>query len=103
MQTKFLTRWLIVITLCFGYCFLQAQNVKKVEYFFDTDPGVGNGTSIITNPSLIVDSTFTFSVAALSNGLHIAYVRSQDAANNWSLNYSSSFIKTNGPDGALAV
>ncbi len=104
MQTKFLRRWLITLALCVTYGFLQAQLITKVEYFFDTDPGIGNGNTInLTSPSVTVDSTVIFDVSSLSNGLHIVYIRSQDAANRWSLNYSNSFIKTNGPDGVLSI
>jgi len=103
MQTKFLNRWLMVIALCFLYSLLQAQQVSKVEYFFDIDPGPGNGITINVTPATIIDSTFAFDVSSLSNGLHQVYVRSQDGNNNWSLNYTGSFIKTNGSDVPLTI
>ena len=94
----------MIIALCFTYSLSPAQLITKVEYFFDSDPGIGNGTAInLLIPSSTVDSTFTFNITGLPDGLHMVYVRSGDGFNNWSLNYSGSFIKTNGPGGALAI
>ena len=71
--------------------------VSKVEYFFDKDPGLGNGTQLsVAANKTTVDSTFTFNVASLTNGLHTIYVRAQDNSGNWNLAYSASFIKTTG-------
>ena len=104
MQKIFFKRWLPAVLLLCIYSFTQGQEVKKLEYFFDADPGVGNGTTItLLSPSLSIDSTFTFDVSSLSNGLHMLYIRSQDISDNWSLNYSTSFIKTNGSDGILSI
>ncbi|MFS8083983.1 MAG: hypothetical protein ACMG51_11065, partial [Ginsengibacter sp.] len=103
MQKSFIKRWLgFLLLLCF-YSTIQSQTIKKVEYFFDTDPGVGNGSQInLAHPSSI-DSTFTFDVSALTNGLHLIYVRSQDDSLKWSLNYSTSFLKTSGGMSSMSV
>lgn len=82
---------------------LQAQQLKKVEYFFDKDPGLGHGVQITLPNTANVDSTLNFDVSALSNGLHIVYVRSQDAAGKWSLGYSASFIKSTGAGGTSGI
>ena len=103
MQQIFIKRWLgCLLLLCF-YATVQSQTIKKVEYFIDTDPGVGNGTPINLAQNNVIDSTFIFDVSSLTNGLHLIYVRAQDDNLKWSLNYSTAFIKTAGNDSLLSV
>jgi hypothetical protein len=94
------------LCFCFMLCYCslaQSQSLKKIEYFFDTDPGVGNGISISLTNAAVIDSTFKFDVSSIANGLHTIYVRLQDNNLNWSLNYSASFMKTSGTDGVTAI
>jgi hypothetical protein len=66
--------------------FFVKQSITKAEYFFDTDPGVGNGTSIPVTAAL--DSiTFTNSIntTGLSEGSHFLFVRTRDNNGIWSL------------------
>ena len=104
MQNKYFKRWLCSLLFLCSFVVAQTQSLKKVEYFFDTDPGVGNGLSIIipASPSFL-DSTFTFNVSSLANGLHTIYIRVQDDSLKWSLNNAFSFIKTSGSGGVLVV
>lgn len=60
----------------------------KAEYFFDTDPGLGNGTSIaLTSSTNIVNFSTTIALngTGLANGFHNLYLRVQDADGKWSL------------------
>ena len=60
-------------------------NITRVEYFIDTDPGMGNGTAVtITPASNLADVAFTINPAALSKGTHIVGTRARDANGNWS-------------------
>ena len=34
-------------------CTVQAQTISNAEYFFDTDPGIGNGTAIVISPAIV--------------------------------------------------
>jgi len=58
--------------------------LKKIEYFFDVDPGVGNGTTIALSTSSI-DQLVTIDLSAVPTGFHLLYMRSQDVNNQWSL------------------
>ncbi len=63
----------------------QAQ-LTQLEYFFDTDPGFGNGSSITVSPDLeIADLSQSMDLSALTEGLHRLGVRSKDANGHWSL------------------
>lgn len=72
----------------------EPYNISKIEYFFDDDPGYGNGISaeFSKNPIVILDKNW--SINALSEGIHILYVRVLDASGQWSQTYNSVFLKT---------
>jgi hypothetical protein len=63
-----------------------AGNLKTLEYFFDTDPGLGNG-KLVTLPASATVSSFQFQadLSTLSKGLHRLYTRTLDANGKWSL------------------
>ncbi len=64
----------------------MAQNITRLEYFFDNDPGFGNGLSINVTP-LSPDRTVNplIPLSGLSSGFHMLYLRSKDANARWSL------------------
>ncbi len=60
--------------------------ITAAEYFFDADPGIGNGISLtVTTPGNIVTQTFVVPAGALSLGQHFVSIRVKDQAGNWSL------------------
>ncbi|MFT3980739.1 MAG: T9SS type A sorting domain-containing protein [Ferruginibacter sp.] len=66
-------------------------NISYAEYFFDDDPGFGNGTGIAITPGTdISNMTFSANTAGLADGAHTLYIRSK---NNWSITNYISFIK----------
>ncbi|HEY0109350.1 MAG TPA: hypothetical protein VGB67_06945, partial [Fibrella sp.] len=76
----------------------EASNIKGAEYFFDTDPGFGNGDpiSIPTQGADIAGLTFTANVAPLSGGMHTLYVRTRDSLAGWSVTNKIVFAKVQG-------
>jgi len=75
---------LIAIVLLLGKYGL-AQNISATEYFFDTDPGTGNGTSLTVDSNTgAITQTFSIPISGLSNGFHSFYVRSQTTNGEWS-------------------
>lgn len=59
----------------------------KAEYFFNTDPGIGNATQVVlTNP--LPDGSFSFSIPFenIPDSVNTLYIRVRDSSNNkWSL------------------
>ena len=55
---------------------VQAQEIRKIEYFLNTDPGFGKATPVAVTPATEVTSSFQVNVNALSRGFHHLYVRS---------------------------
>lgn len=71
----------------------RAQSVKAIEYFFDKDPGIGNGTRIDLSPAAMIDTNLVFDMSALSFGLHQLFIRSQDTSSKWGLYHIYPVIK----------
>ena len=60
--------------------------ISEAEYFFDTDPGVGNGTELpITQQNGFSDLTAQISSNELSPGYHNLYIRVKKNGTGWSL------------------
>ena len=59
-------------------------NIVKAEFFFDTDPGFGNGTNIPVTAGQDISFTFNGNINSLNTGLHRLFVRTQDINGNWS-------------------
>jgi len=66
-------------------------NLRKIEYFLDTDPGAGNATSISLSASTI-DQSYSIDLSTAPLGFHILYVRSQDTNGRWSLPMAKPFF-----------
>lgn len=64
----------------------QAQQIIRGEYFFDSDPGIGNATNF--NFASIADSvetTLSIPTNGLSLGLHVLYMRTLNDSGSWSM------------------
>ena len=69
-------------------------DLTKVEYFIDTDPGLGNGTDVpFTSVPNISNLDFSVDISGLSNGFHQIYVRTKNQQGQWSLTSSRIFYK----------
>lgn len=76
-----------------------ANTIAAVEYYIDTDPGVGHGTSLAADDGAFDETVETVSVTGaplpgLSEGLHALHIRYRDALGNWSQSSSQTFIYT---------
>ena len=64
------------------------QDVTKVEYFFDTDPGFGNGTNVGISANSQISKSFDANLSGLSFGFHQLYIRVKDEHGVWSNTYN---------------
>ena len=69
------------------------SNIVGAEYFFDTDPGFGLATTAAVTAGQTITFNFTGSISSLTNGLHHLFVRTLDAAGNWSISSPQLFYK----------
>ncbi|TXD83082.1 T9SS type A sorting domain-containing protein [Subsaximicrobium wynnwilliamsii] len=59
--------------------------ITGAEYFFDTDPGVGNGISIAITEGFTIDETLAIPVPEdMTDGNHYLYIRVKNMDDNWS-------------------
>ncbi len=69
----------------------QAQ-IASAEYFFDVDPGLGNGTSVATGANAdSINISSTASIAGLTEGFHHFFVRVKSTDGIWSLYAARNF------------
>jgi hypothetical protein len=55
------------------------------EYYFDSDPGIGNGTPFqLNNPQSTVDEVIEFDPQTMANGLHSVNFRINNSEDSWS-------------------
>jgi hypothetical protein len=77
-------RRLIFILLGLWIFTSKAQNITRLEYFIDTDPGYGSATSIPVTPDPSVATSFNMVTSGISYGVHFLFARAEDANGNWS-------------------
>jgi len=61
-------------------------DLVRMEYFFDTDPGYGNGLTLQQASS--GENTYEMSFESLSAGYHLLSIRAQDEEGHWSATMS---------------
>ncbi|AYL96253.1 gliding motility-associated C-terminal domain-containing protein [Mucilaginibacter celer] len=73
-----------LLLLLFAGGLASAQNIVQIEYYFDTDAGIGGNK--IVSVTAATDGSFTFNpdVSALTKGYHMLYTRVKDSNNGWS-------------------
>jgi Leucine-rich repeat (LRR) protein len=68
--------------------------INKLEYFVDTDPGLGNGINVpVTAGTDLTNINFNVDVSALSEGWHVLYERTRTASGQWSVPNQRTFYK----------
>jgi hypothetical protein len=91
MKTKY-----ILWVFCFNTLLGLGQNtITEIEYFFDTDPGVGNATNIDITDAVNLNETLSLPINSLSSGIHILHMRTKNDANTWSLYARQTFYVAN--------
>ncbi len=74
----------LTLTL-FIYSVGSFSQITQLEYFFDTDPGVGNATPLTLNNSNVVDQNFSIPTTGLPEGIHQLNIRIKKSNGSWSL------------------
>ncbi|TAE31752.1 MAG: hypothetical protein EAZ91_06460 [Cytophagales bacterium] len=79
-------RWSVVARRPFYKDEVNQQDIVRLEYFIDTDPGYGAATSVAINrgPTL-TNLDYTVDLNGVTNGPHRLFVRAQNAQGRWSV------------------
>jgi hypothetical protein len=86
-------RFVIVMVIVSGFIRTSGQTISRAEYFFDTDPGLGNGTTLaVPFPSDNVVFTPAISTSGLDPGYHVLFIRTRSSDGLWSLYEHQQFI-----------
>ncbi len=83
--------YFILFFFLFLTTFVSGQNIVSGEYFYNNDPGVGNGTPFSLSGTPTVSDIVNFPTTALSAGFHTLFFRVKDDLGRWSHYESSSF------------
>ena len=73
-----------------------SRELSYLEYFIDSDPGRGQGTSLPLAGAVTSDSTYNIDLTNITPGIHTLYVRAKDNANAWSFTQRRVFMVTPG-------
>ena len=82
---------LLLLLVLFYQVTIAQVDINAMEYFIDTDPGIGSGISIPVTTGSTITESFTVATSALSEGFHTLYIRVQDLNSVWSITESRSF------------
>ena len=82
---------ILLIGLCLSWDSF-GQSIDQLEFFFDIDPGVGNGTSIgPASPMDTLDITTTANTTGLAPGFHTFNLRAKYTDGTWGLYQKRTF------------
>ncbi|MEE4175994.1 MAG: T9SS type A sorting domain-containing protein [Bacteroides sp.] len=70
----------------------QHYQLTAVEYFFDEDPGFGQGISIPFETGDEVQISMDLPLESLGDGIHTLFVRARDDKGSWGLVFSQTFL-----------
>ena len=76
--------WSSTITRQFLVRHAKEDDITRVEYFWDTDPGAGNGYVVDITPGKEVTVEFNADMYGLDAGIHTLGVRAQSGSKGWS-------------------
>ncbi|HZY81946.1 MAG TPA: gliding motility-associated C-terminal domain-containing protein [Cyclobacteriaceae bacterium] len=64
---------------------LAQTSIERIEYFFDTDPGLGSGVSIPITAGPVQDIDFSISTSGLTVGFHTLVIRAKHLSGAWGI------------------
>lgn len=85
-----------IVCFLFFYLTINGQSsISDLEYFFNSDPGVGNATRIDVANASTLNVDVTIPISNLNSGIHVLHIRSQNDANTWGFYGRQSFYIAN--------
>ncbi|NHE56776.1 T9SS type A sorting domain-containing protein [Cyclobacterium plantarum] len=83
----------LALFFSFLYALLaDAQEIQRMEYFFNADPGFGAAIPLDITQADRISTAFTLSTNELESGMHQLFIRVRDEQGNWSMTSSRIFF-----------
>ncbi len=76
---------ILIVAIGFSLFPFAQQNITEIEYYFDTEPNVGNAISLSVTTGNTISETYNFDISALDTGFHFIYFRAKNDQNVWGL------------------
>lgn len=95
-----LGQWSLTTRYTFYAYATTGTSVTGAEYFIDTDPGIGSGTSLPFNSGANTTIAATIPLTDVSYGFHTLFIRTRDNEGRWSLTTHKVFYVDNDPSSA---
>lgn len=93
MISRIIKYWLCCGAILITLPVFAQVNISRIEYYLDSDPGYGNGSTVSFTGTNDVTTSFSVNLASLAQGVHIVGVRSRDANGAWSMDNRWLFLK----------
>jgi gliding motility-associated-like protein len=87
-------RIILIILMLTWSVYSSAQTLTRAEYFFNADPGTGNGTALPVTPAGVLDVNYSIPITSLSAGFHRLTLRFRDNTGKWSHGQARNFFIT---------
>jgi hypothetical protein len=71
-----------ILILLSGLSYAQVD-INAMEYFIDTDPGIGAATSVPVTTGATIEESIIIPTSTLPVGFHTLYIRVQDLNAEW--------------------
>jgi PKD repeat protein len=84
-------RWSLTARHTFYTLPTAGNTIAAAEYFFDTDPGAGNGTTLPVTGGANITQNYTIPLSNLPYGFHTLFMRTRDNEDHWSLTMQKVF------------
>jgi hypothetical protein len=81
---------------------INTADIVEAEYYFNTDPGIGNGINIDVADVASLDENFSIPTTTLPIGTHRMFLRVKNSDNHWSMYANKTFRVSDVPDTNLA-
>jgi len=78
-------QYLLLLAAVLLFANADGQQLNSAEYFFDTDPGVGNGNALVVATGDSILFSTNISTLGLASGFHYLYIRARDNNGHWGL------------------
>ena len=87
----------LILLICLVPLFSAAQKITQGEYFFDHDPGYGNGNPFSFTAGGAVEFTENISLEDVQPGYHTFYYRLKDDVHGWGQTFNQPVYKYHKP------